>query len=199
MISTIRWKKKIWTNSVISCFKLTSFTVKNLLKSKKKKNFENKYSNFNSDLNTGFQFKKLTRKIKIFGNSHIKKGSIVILLSSNLQGKKAIILNTTKLELFVISGMYRLNGIPIRRVNPRYILPTDIQIDIDDINTTIFNDEYFIALKKSKKYLDIKLKNRIAMSHNLRQTYIDRCLQKKIDTNIFLDAYLKSNYLHTSI
>ena len=42
------------------------------------------------------------------------------------------------------------------------------------------------------------LKNRTTMAHNLRQTYIDRCLQKKIDTDLFLGPYLKSNYVNTA-
>ena len=199
MLSIIRWKKKIWTNSVISCTNLTSFTVNNFLESKKIKNFQKKNSKCSFSINKSFNFKKLSKKMKIFPNPNIKDGSIVILLSSNFQGKKAILLKTTKLGLHVISGMYKLNGIPIRRVNPRYILPTGIQINIDDINTAIFNDEYFNGLNKSKRYHDNRLKSRISLSHNLRQIYIDRCLQKKIDSSVFLGAYLKSNYLHTSL
>nr|UXY87572.1 60S ribosomal protein L6B [Cryptomonas curvata] len=196
-------KNRNWTNKVISCTNLTNYTVRNFLSSKKKRLLGNKSkkNNINTmiSINSNFIFRKMTKKIKNLENSNIKIGSIIILLSTKYQGKKVILLRITKSGLYVISGLYKLNGIPIRRVNPKYIFPTGVYIDISDINTKIFSDEYFDALKKYKEYQNNNFTNRIKMSHNLRQSYIDRFLQKKIDKDIFLAPYLKSNYIHTSL
>ena len=202
MNTNLRLKRKIWTNSVISCTNLKNFTLKNFSEYKNKKTVAKKFKNnsycYTFGLSKIFNLDKTKEGKKKSRGLNIKIGSVIILLSSNFQGRKAILLKITKSGLFVISGPYKINGVPLRRVNPRYIIPTHVAIDINGINTTILNDEYFIALKKSQKNQNNNLKNRITMAHNLRQTYIDRCLQKKIDTDLFLGPYLKSNYVNTA-
>jgi large subunit ribosomal protein L6e len=198
----LRLKKKIWTNSVISCTNLKNFTLRDFSEYKNIKNVAKKYKKHSYGYTFGlskiFNLDKPNGKERKSGSLNIKIGSVIILLSSNFQGRKAILLKITKSGLLVISGPYKINGIPLRRVNPRYIIPTDVKIDLSGINTTILSDEYFMALKKSQRSQNNNFKNRITMAHNLRQTYIDRCLEKKIDTDLFLDAYLKSNYVNTS-
>jgi large subunit ribosomal protein L6e len=173
---------------------------------------------FDNNKNSNFSCKKIQKKneknifriAKILYSIGVKKnkksitrvkleiGTVVILLSSNFKGKKAVLLKRTESGLYVVSGPYKVNGVFIRRINPRYILPTQIQINIEDINTKIFNDEYFSNLKKSKNILNKNLKKRMTMAHSLRQLFIDRHLQKKIDSDLFLSAYLRSNYIRSS-
>jgi large subunit ribosomal protein L6e len=201
MNTNLQLKKKIWTNSVISCTNLKNFTLRDFSEYKNKvaKKFKKNSYGYTFGLSKIFNLDKPKRKERKSNSLNIKIGSVIILLSSNFQGRKAILLKITKSGLFVISGPYKINGIPLRRVNPRYIIPTHVEIDLNGINTTILSDEYFMALKKSQRSENNNFKNRIIMAHNLRQTYIDRCLQKKIDTDLFLNSYLKSNYVNTSI
>jgi large subunit ribosomal protein L6e len=202
MNNNLRLKRKIWTNSVISCTNLAKFTLRDFSEYKNKKIVSKKFKKgsygYIFGLSKLFNLDNTKGKEKKSRNLNLKIGSVIILLSSSFQGKKAILLKITKSGLFVVSGPYKINGIPLRRVNPRYTIPTRIEIDVTGINTAILNDEYFTVLKRSQKNQNNNFKNRIIMAHNLRQTYIDRCLQKKIDTDFFLGAYLKSNYVNTS-
>jgi len=100
--------------------------------------------------------------------------------------------------MFVISGPFSLNGISIRRIKPGHIITTRNRLDVDSVNTRIFDDEYFIFLKKSRKRGNQDLKNRLKMAHALREIHIDRYLLNQISTNLFLKAYLKAKYTQNS-
>jgi len=53
----------------------------------------------------------------------------------------------------VISGPFKINGVPLRRVNQAYVIGTSTKIDISGVNTEKFDDKYFgkVAEKKKKK------------------------------------------------
>nr|UXY87086.1 60S ribosomal protein L6B [Cryptomonas sp.] len=195
----LRWKRKIWTNSASSSTNLSKFTLKkssgeNIVRVSSK---YRKSASFQHGLvfERKIYLQEPNKSKRDFQNISLPIGSVLVLLSTKFQGRKVILLNVTKTGLFVISGPYALNGISLRRVNPRYIIPTQVEVNIKKINTSVFNDDYFNTLKQSKKNKDECFKNKVRMAHNLRQTYIDRCLIKEINKSLFLCAYLKTKYI----
>mmetsp|Transcript_29247 Transcript_29247/g.57225 ORF Transcript_29247/g.57225 Transcript_29247/m.57225 type:complete len:203 (+) Transcript_29247:25-633(+) len=189
-------KKKFWVNSAIRKVKLPNKRLSLLFKFKKKKK-ENK--NCLTDFEKlNFLKKKKTKGInkkKKANKSHekIKKGSVIILLGLKFQGKKAILLKITKKGFFVISGPFSINGIPLRRINPRYALPTEINVDLSNMKLGFINDNYFNFLKKSSKFSSEYQKQKLISVHRVRQSAIDEYLKKEIKKHFFLKFYLKSS------
>lgn len=54
---------------------------------------------------------------------------------------------------FPISGPFKLNGVPLRRVNQSYLIATSTKVEIGECNLEKFDDKYFakkVAKKKKK-------------------------------------------------
>lgn len=51
------------------------------------------------------------------------------------------------------TGPYKINGVPLRRVNQAYVIGTSTKVDISGVNVEKYNDKYFAKQleKKQKK------------------------------------------------
>merc|ERR1711874_568690 len=76
------------------------------------------------------------------GRKCIVPGSLVILLSGRYRGKRVVVLKRLDSGLLLVNGPYKLNGVPIKRVNAAYVVPTSTKLDVSKIETTKFNDAY---------------------------------------------------------
>lgn len=61
----------------------------------------------------------------------------------------------TNLHLFILItlGPFKINGVPLRRVNQAYVIGTSTKVDISSVNADKFDDKYFSkeSQKKTKK------------------------------------------------
>ncbi|CCF73766.1 large subunit ribosomal protein L6e [Babesia microti strain RI] len=77
--------------------------------------------------------------------SSLQVGTILILLSGKFKGKRCVLLKRlTTSGLLLVTGPFLVNGIPLRRVNPRYVIAT---------STNVFNLEG-IEGEKAKQSLE---------------------------------------------
>ena len=55
-------------------------------------------------------------------------------------------------NLSFIAGPFKINGVPLRRVNQAYVIGTSTKVDISGVNLEKFDDKYFgKAVEKKKK------------------------------------------------
>jgi large subunit ribosomal protein L6e len=74
----------------------------------------------------------------------IAPGVVCILLTGQAtMGKRVIVLKVLPSGLLVVTGPFQVNGVPVRRVNPAYVIATSTSVDVSKVNASKFNDDYF--------------------------------------------------------
>jgi len=77
-------------------------------------------------------------------------GTIVILLAGRHKGKRVVFLkDLSNSGLILVTGPYKVNGVPLRRVPQSYVIGTQTKIDISGCDMEI-DDNMFKRQKKSK-------------------------------------------------
>merc|ERR1712227_1012004 len=78
-------------------------------------------------------------------------GVVAILLAGAHKGKRVIVLKQLDTGLLLVTGPYKVNGVPLRRVNQRFILATSTKIDVSGVSIPEnVNDKYFARVKAKK-------------------------------------------------
>ena len=53
--------------------------------------------------------------------------------------------------VLLVTGPFKINGVPLRRVNARYVIATSTKVDVSSVDVTKFDDAYFAKEKETKK------------------------------------------------
>lgn len=54
-------------------------------------------------------------------------------------------------SMLVNAGPFKINGVPLRRVNQSYVIATSTKVDISGVNVEKFDDKYFTKEVQKKK------------------------------------------------
>ena len=127
--------------------------------------------------------------------SSLVPGAIVILLAGRFKGKRAVFLKQLDSGLCLITGPFKVNGIPLRRVPQSYVIGTSTVVDVSGADTSSVSDSLFKKPKSAKKKADGPF------SEDEPKKPLDaeaKALQAKVDGGVKLDdelkGYLKSKF-----
>jgi large subunit ribosomal protein L6e len=74
----------------------------------------------------------------------------VILLSGKHRGRRVIALKTLSSGNLLVTGPFSVNGVPLKRVNPAYVINTSSKVPLDGVNANV-DDKFFVKQKKFSK------------------------------------------------
>ncbi|XP_039044392.1 60S ribosomal protein L6-2-like [Hibiscus syriacus] len=101
-----------------------------------------------------------------------------------------------------IAGPFKINGVPLRRVNKSYVIATSTEIDISGVNVDKLDDKYFTkeVVKKTKKSegesfgAEKEDKKKLPEDKEGDQKAVDASLLKSIETVPDMEAYLAARF-----
>ena len=83
-------------------------------------------------------------------------GTILILLAGRFRGKRVVLLKNLEQGVLLVTGPFKVNGVPIRRVNARYVIATSQKIDLAGVDSAkleeISSAKYFAREKGDKPH-----------------------------------------------
>ena len=152
-----------------------------------------------SDLKTHFK-----RKCKVPKKTHITPeltpGQVLILLSGRFRGRRVVYLKKLESGLLLVTGPYKYNGVPLKRVNAAYVLPTNTKVKVDGKVAEKIDDKFFkrVEVKREKEedfFEEAKTKkDRVTAERTQAQNEVDGVVKKAVDEVPMMKEYLRNRF-----
>ncbi|XP_024016987.1 60S ribosomal protein L6-1 [Morus notabilis] len=132
----------------------------------------------------------------------ITLGTVLIILAGRFKGKRVVFLKQLSSGLLLVTGPFKINGVPLRRVNQSYVIGTSTKVDISGVNVEKFDDKYFAKQSGRKKKkgegeffeTEKEEKNQLPQEKKDNQKSVDTPLIKSIEAVPELKAYLGARF-----
>lgn len=138
--------------------------------------------------------------------SSLEPGTILILLAGRFRGKRVVLLKHLSQGTLLITGPFKINGVPLRRVNAAYVIATSAKVDLKGLDEKtmekVSGDSYFVREGKKDgkseeaffKQGEKPEKKKPASARASDQKAIDKSLLSEIKKTQYLGSYLASNF-----
>ena len=138
-------------------------------------------------------------------NPKIKPGNVLILLTGRFKGRRVVFLKQLPSGLLLVTGPYKVNGVPLKRVNQAYVIPTSTNVSLAGLKLDGVDDKYFARAKavksgvgkatifKSRTELSADEKKKID-AKKTKQVEFDKPIFEAVKKTEFLGQYLKSRF-----
>jgi large subunit ribosomal protein L6e len=159
---------------------------------------------------------KYSPKKAVAGKKGVAAGTVAIMLAGKFRGRHVVVLKTLASEnkkkkdasTLVVTGPYKYNGVPLRRVNKRYIIATSTKVDLSGVDAKLLEKVDKKTFKRAnrvkgskKSFLAAKAKGAAAGKKKIPDERV--ALQKQVDASVIaavkkspngklLPGYLKS-------
>ncbi|KAJ1675887.1 60S ribosomal protein L6 [Spiromyces aspiralis] len=128
--------------------------------------------------------RKTLRPAKL--RASITPGTVLIILAGRFRGKRVVFLKQLESGLLLVTGPYKVNGVPLRRVNQAYVIATSTKVSLEGVKLDI-DDTYF---KREAKNAEDK----ISADKVATQKAVDSQLVANISKIELLSSYLSKPF-----
>merc|ERR1712071_517747 len=91
-----------------------------------------------------------TRKSKQLKlKKNLTPGAVCIILAGTHKGKRVVFLKQMPIGTCLVTGPYKLNGCPVRRVPQHLMITTSLKIDISSVKVPANMDDKYFSKKKA--------------------------------------------------
>jgi large subunit ribosomal protein L6e len=129
----------------------------------------------------------------------ITPGTVLILLAGRFKGKRVICLGQLPSGLLLVSGPFKINGVPVKRVNQAYVIATSTKVTLPALDLSKFTDSFFKAVeakgdkKGEKEFFDGEAKKKeLAAEYIQAQKAMDVALLPALTAE--LKGYLAARF-----
>lgn len=130
----------------------------------------------------------------------IAPGSVLILLSGRFRGKRVVFLKQLKSGLLAVTGPFKCNGVPIKRVNQVYTMTTSTKVDLKGVKLDGITDETFKKEKTAKTGRSQKFfaenapKSTTSQARKDLQKTVDKALIDNLKKDKMMAKYLGARF-----
>ena len=131
----------------------------------------------------------------------ITPGTVLILLAGRFRGKRVVCLKALESGLLLVSGPYKINGVPLRRVNQAYVIATSTNVDVSGADVSKINDDYFARSKEAATegedeffMGDAPKPAVVSDQRKADQKKVDAALLKAVGATSMMEAYLAAQF-----
>ncbi|MCJ1243712.1 hypothetical protein MMC30_000909 [Trapelia coarctata] len=133
-------------------------------------------------------------------------GTILILLAGRFRGKRVVLLKHLPQGILLVTGPFKVNGVPLRRVNARYVIATSAKVELKGIDSEtvekVGKEGYFAREKKPEKAGEEAFfkqgekpeKKKVTSPRAEDQKKVDKALLSNIKSEPHLLEYLRSSF-----
>ncbi|KAK2466279.1 hypothetical protein APHAL10511_001921 [Amanita phalloides] len=134
----------------------------------------------------------------------ITPGTVLILLAGRFRGKRVVFLKQLESGLLLVTGPFKINGVPLRRVNQAYVIATSTKLELVDFKVDDkINDAYFAkprvkgARTAEEEFFEggkPKARESIAETRTADQKTVDAAVIATVKKTEALAKYLRASW-----